>query len=97
MSKIAVIGGGSFGTVIANITALNGHSVSFWMRSEDMVAEVNSTHENSAYLPGYILHENVVATADMAEAVADSEVIFVAVPSKSFRRGTFYKLLHHGY
>lgn len=85
MSKIAVIGGGSFGTVIANITAQNGHQVMFWMRSEELVEEVNNQHENRQYLPGYLLEHNVVATDDMAAAVADCEVIFVAVPSSSFR------------
>ena len=85
MSKISVIGGGSFGTVIANIIALNGHDVGFWMRNESAVHEVNTRHENSEYLPGYKLNERVVATEDMATAVSGSEVIFVAVPSPSFR------------
>ena len=85
MSTISVIGGGSFGTVIANIIALNSHDVRFWMRSEEMVNEVNINHENSLYLPGYKLNERVVATNDMAAAVGGSEVIFVAVPSESFR------------
>ena len=55
------------------------------MRSEEMVNEVNINHENSLYLPGYKLNERVVATNDMAAAVGGSEVIFVAVPSESFR------------
>ncbi len=86
MSKISVIGGGSFGTVIANIIALNGHDVRFWMRSEELANEVNRSHENSQYLPGYPLDHLVVATHDMAIAVGGSEVIFVAVPSASFRQ-----------
>jgi len=85
VSRVAVIGGGSFGTVIANITAQNGHRVNFWMRSEELVDQVNELHENSQYLPGYKLNERVKATHDMAEAVSDCNVIFVAVPSTSFR------------
>ena len=85
MSIISVIGGGSFGTVIANIIALNGHDVRFWMRSEEMVSEINTVHENSQYLPGYKLNERVVATENMVTAVGSSEIIFVAVPSSSFR------------
>ena len=85
MSIISVIGGGSFGTVIANIIARNGHDVRFWMRSEEMVSEVNTVHENSQYLPGYKLNERVVATENMVTAVGSSEIIFVAVPSSSFR------------
>lgn len=85
MSTVSVLGGGSFGTVIANIIAENGYIVNFWMRSEALVAEVNQTHENSQYLPGYRLHDNVVAYHDMGKAVANAEVIFVAVPSAYFR------------
>ncbi len=79
------MGGGSFGTVIANIIAENGHTTEFWMRSAEVAAEVNRSRENAHYLPGYILNERVIATADMAEAVTGADVIFVAVPSKSFR------------
>lgn len=85
-SKVSVIGGGSFGTVLADIAAQNGHEVMFWMRSEEVVAEVNQKHENPQYLPGYKLNSKVVASTDMNAAVAGSEIIFVAVPSSSFRQ-----------
>ncbi|MFT4863372.1 MAG: glycerol-3-phosphate dehydrogenase (NAD(P)+) [Pseudohongiellaceae bacterium] len=84
-NKISVIGGGSFGTVIANIIANNGYDVSFWIRSQDQADEINNSHENSQYLPGYTLNDSVVATLDMAEAVNGSSIIFIAVPSMSFR------------
>jgi glycerol-3-phosphate dehydrogenase (NAD(P)+) len=85
-SKISVIGGGSFGTVIANITAENGYHVSFWMRNESQAEQLNLTRENSQYLPNYRLNERIVATSDMADAVKGSGLIFVAVPSLSFRQ-----------
>jgi glycerol-3-phosphate dehydrogenase (NAD(P)+) len=85
-SKISVIGGGSFGTVIANISAENGYDVSFWMRNKSQAEQVNRTRENSQYLPDYLLNERIVATSDMAAAVKDSGLIFVAVPSSSFRQ-----------
>jgi len=85
-SKISVIGGGSFGTVIANIAAENGYDVSFWMRNESQAEQVNLTRENSQYLPNYWLNEKIVATSDMAAAVKGSGLIFVAVPSSSFRQ-----------
>jgi glycerol-3-phosphate dehydrogenase (NAD(P)+) len=68
-NKISVIGGGSFGTVIANIIATNGFDVQFWMRSSEQVAQINSRHENSQYLPGYKLDKRVHATTNMAQAV----------------------------
>ncbi|MDB3908141.1 NAD(P)H-dependent glycerol-3-phosphate dehydrogenase [Gammaproteobacteria bacterium] len=84
--KVSVIGGGSFGTVIANITAENGRDVGFWMRSESQAQELNRLHENSQYLPDYRLNERIHATSDMAEAIKGSRLIFVAVPSSSFRQ-----------
>ena len=59
-----------------------------------MVSEVNTVHENSQYLPGYKLNNRVVATENMATAVGDSEVIFVAVPSSSFRGVVKNVVLH---
>ncbi len=82
---VSVLGGGSFGTVIANIIAGNGYKVSLWMRSAEQAAELNRQHENTLYLPGYKLHDNVHACHDMSLAVSGSEVIFVALPSDSFR------------
>lgn len=85
-NTISVIGGGSFGTVIANITAENGYDVNFWMRSESQASDLNKFHENPHYLPGYMLSDRIKATHDMALAVQDSSLIFVAVPSTSFRQ-----------
>ena len=86
VSTVTVLGGGSFGTVIANIIAENGNRVNFWMRSKELVDEVNRSHENPQYLPGYQLHENVVAFHDMGAAVSNSDIVFVAVPSAYFRQ-----------
>ena len=49
--KIAVLGGGSFGTAIANMVAVNNYSVTLWMRSEDSLKQIQETGENSNYLP----------------------------------------------
>jgi len=85
VKNVAVLGGGSFGSVIANIIALNGHKTLLWMRDSEQVTSLNTLHENVTYLPGYKLDENVVATDDLAAAVDDVDLIFVAVPSSSFR------------
>jgi len=85
VKNVAVLGGGSFGTVIANIIAYNGHTTLLWMRDAEQVASLNKLHENVNYLPGYKLHEDVVATDDLEAAVKDVDLIFVAVPSSSFR------------
>ena len=85
VKNVAVLGGGSFGTVIANIIAHNSHKTQLWMRDREQVDLLNKLHENTTYLPGYKIHEDVVATDDLAAAVSDVDLIFVAVPSSSFR------------
>lgn len=84
-SVVTVLGGGSFGTVIANIIANNGYLVKLWVRSEDLVSEINNDQLNNFYLPDYKLNKSILATLSMADAVSDTGLIFLAVPSSSFR------------
>ena len=84
-SRVAVLGGGSFGTAIANLIAENEHDVRLWLRNEERAAEINLQRVNSQYLPDLVLNERVSASTELAEAVKDAEYIFVAVPSKSIR------------
>ncbi|MCR8922929.1 NAD(P)H-dependent glycerol-3-phosphate dehydrogenase [Dasania sp. GY-MA-18] len=84
-SKVAVLGGGSFGTAIANIMANNGHSVCLWMRNDQRADEINQQHINRSYLPDYPLNEQLQASTDLAAAVQGCEIVFMAVPSSSSR------------
>lgn len=83
--RVAVLGGGSFGTAIANIIACNQHPTSLWMRSAEQAAEYEGARENTRYLPGYRLNDNLVITADLEAAVSVSDLVFVSIPSHSFR------------
>ncbi|NRB39092.1 MAG: NAD(P)-binding domain-containing protein, partial [Pseudomonadales bacterium] len=85
-SRVAVLGGGSFGTAIANLIAENEHDVRLWLRNEERAAEINLQRVNSQYLPDLVLNERVSASTELAEAVKGAEYIFVAVPSKSIRQ-----------
>ncbi|TXR53220.1 NAD(P)H-dependent glycerol-3-phosphate dehydrogenase [Reinekea thalattae] len=83
--KVTVLGGGSFGTAIANIAAINNHQVKLWMRSEKQAQDIIDNRENSRYLPGYQLHEQLQPSLDLKDAVSDADYVYVAVPSKAFR------------
>ncbi len=83
--QVAVLGGGSFGTAIANILAVNGHQTTLWLRNRERADEINTEHRNSAYLPDIGLSPNLLAETDLASAVAACTVVFVAVPSASCR------------
>ncbi|MGA0839711.1 MAG: NAD(P)H-dependent glycerol-3-phosphate dehydrogenase [Pseudomonadales bacterium] len=82
---IAILGGGNFGTAIANIIARNGFVTHLWMRDPTQVADCIETGENRRYLPGHRLEALVRPTADLAGALRSSELVFVTVPSQSFR------------
>lgn len=82
---VAVLGGGSFGTVIGNIIAGNGNRVRLWLRNSELADTINQQRQNLAYLPGYMLEPGLQATTSLEEALAGADILFVAVPSKSFR------------
>ena len=84
--KVAVLGGGSFGTVVANMMAANNHDVTLWMRSEAGAQAIVDSGENAAYLPGYRLHEDLAISTDLKQAVSGCDTVFFAVPSSAFRK-----------
>lgn len=83
--NIAVLGGGSFGTALADISATNGHWVKLWMRDAGQVRNINEDHVNNRYLPGFHIHPSVTADTDLTAVVSAADIVFIAIPSKSFR------------
>jgi len=82
--NISVLGGGSWGTVLANLAASNQHSVTLWMRDSSVIDEVNRNKRNSKYLPQLELEEGIKATDDIS-TIGNSELIIFCIPSDSFR------------
>ncbi len=83
--SISVLGGGSFGTALAEAIGRNNHSVTLWMRDQNVVDEIMQTHENTKYYPGYKLNSNIKPTTSVEEAIKSKELIFYSLPSKIFR------------
>ncbi len=83
--RVAVLGGGSFGTVLAHLIASNAHDVVLWMRDADQCRSMQDTHENVKYLPGYPLDHRLRYGSQLQEAVEDAELVFCAVPGKAVR------------
>jgi len=81
----AVVGGGAWGTAIADRLVRNGHVVRLWAREEDVVAAVNAEHVNPRFLPGIALHHGLIATSDMSVALRDAELVVYAAPSHVLR------------
>ncbi len=89
--NIAVLGGGSWGTALAAHLARGGHRPRLWMRDAARAHELNGTHASPRYLPGVELPADLVATADLQEAVAGADTLLVVVPSAFCR--DFYRRL----
>ncbi len=82
--NISVLGGGSWGTVLANLASCNQHNVTLWMRDSEVVEEVNKSKRNSKYLPELKLEGNINATDDIS-LIKNSEMVIFCIPSDSFR------------
>lgn len=82
--RVAVIGGGSWGTTVAHLCAKNAPTT-LWARRDDVAAEVRDEHTNSAYLPGFELTPTLHATSSMEEAVSAADVLVMGVPSHGMR------------
>jgi glycerol-3-phosphate dehydrogenase (NAD(P)+) len=82
--RVALLGGGSWGTTVASLVARNS-PVTLWARDGATVAEINAKHTNEKYLPGSILPAALRATDDIAEAVDSADVVIMGVPSQGFR------------
>ena len=85
MTKIAVMGAGSWGTTFAKVLADAENEVILWARREDVVEDINEHHRNGDYLPGIDLPVGLTATLDAGQALADAEQVYIAVPSSSLR------------
>src|SRR3954447_14934127 len=85
MSKVCVLGAGSWGTAFSLVLADAGNDVTLWARREEVCETINQRRENTDYLPGVELPTTVVATHDTEKALADADAAVFVVPSQTFR------------
>lgn len=98
MAKIGMIGAGSWGIALTVLLHNNGHDVTVWSALEDEINMLNREHEHKDKLPGVKLSEEIVFTTDLKSAMADKDLIVLAVPSP-FTRSTSQKMkeyIHNG-
>jgi glycerol-3-phosphate dehydrogenase (NAD(P)+) len=84
IKKVAVLGGGSFGTVLANIAASNGNNVALWVRDSEQALRINSEGANSIYHPELQLSPNIEASENLEDVVRGSDIVLIATPSIIF-------------
>ena len=86
MSRVAVVGAGSWGTAFTGLVAANASEVTLWCHSQEVADGVNERHRNPRYLTSFDMAPNVRATASLAEAVLGAEAVVLALPSTHLRR-----------
>jgi glycerol-3-phosphate dehydrogenase (NAD(P)+) len=83
--NIAVLGGGSFGTTLANVLASNNHNVSLWSNSQETVDEINNTHKNTQFLGDVLLEPNLKAFFDLKDVTKNVDYVLWAIPTQHIR------------
>lgn len=83
--RVAVLGGGSWGTTYAKILADAGCDVTLWARRQEIAQEINVAKRNSRYLSGINLPKQLKATHDLEEAVSGASQVYLAVPAQTLR------------
>jgi glycerol-3-phosphate dehydrogenase (NAD(P)+) len=86
--KIAVLGAGGWGTALARLLHLDGHSVTLWGHNPAHLLDLKTARENKRYLPGIALPESLFLEPDLSIASKDAEIILIALPSRAFREIT---------
>ncbi len=85
MSKISLLGAGSWGTALAILLSNNGHEVTLWSALKDEVDMLINNHEHMERLPGVKIPENINITLDLEAACKDKELIVFSVASPYVR------------
>jgi glycerol-3-phosphate dehydrogenase (NAD(P)+) len=84
MRRIGVVGGGAWGTALANAAAAAGHDVTLWLRDPEAAARLQDTRENARYLPGVPLHARIAVTA-AATDLAEAGTVLMVTPAQTLR------------
>ncbi len=83
--SIAILGAGAWGTALAIQFARNGLDVRLWGHKPDHVERLRELHENSDFLPGFSLADNIDPRVSLKHAIDGARFLLIAVPSHGFR------------
>lgn len=86
VQNVGVIGAGSWGTALAFLLADKGYDVTLWAYEAEVVAAINMKHENTTFLPGITLPDNLRASGSLEETCSDKDLIVAVTPSHVTRQ-----------
>ncbi|MCI6809554.1 MAG: NAD(P)-dependent glycerol-3-phosphate dehydrogenase [Spirochaetia bacterium] len=79
--NVGIIGGGAWGTGMAQALARGNHKVQIWALEDEVVESINKEHENKKFLPGYKLSDSITCSKDIVEVATGKEFLIIASPS----------------
>jgi glycerol-3-phosphate dehydrogenase (NAD(P)+) len=85
MTRVAIMGSGSWGTAFGMVLADAGSDVVIWGRDPSIARDINTHHRNDAYQPGIDLPERISATTTPTEATEGASLVVLAVPAQVLR------------
>ncbi len=96
MKRIAILGGGSWGTALAIVLSRSHrpHEISLWVRDAALAESIRLGRENKLYLPGHKVPERVRVTHDAGAALENTEVVIGAIPA-AYARGVYARVFPH--
>lgn len=84
LERVAIIGGGAWGTALAQVAATDGQPALLWAREPEVVDSINGAHENALFLPGQKLDPAIRATGNLKD-IADCGAWLVVTPAQHMR------------
>ncbi|MDH3973274.1 MAG: NAD(P)H-dependent glycerol-3-phosphate dehydrogenase [Deltaproteobacteria bacterium] len=79
--RIGVVGGGSWGTTLANLLSNKGYDVTFWVYEEDLCRTINESHENTLYLKDITLSNELRASNSISQVIEEKDLLLFVTPS----------------
>jgi glycerol-3-phosphate dehydrogenase (NAD(P)+) len=86
IGRIALVGGGSWGTALANLLGENGYDVDLWVYEKEVKEQILQKRENSTFLPGCTLSRNIIPSNDLASVVEGKQMVVMVTPSHLTRK-----------
>ncbi|HEY2844785.1 MAG TPA: glycerol-3-phosphate dehydrogenase, partial [Bryobacteraceae bacterium] len=92
--KLAIVGGGSWGTALAMVLAPRAESLRLWVYESDLAARMAGSRENDIFLPGFRLADEVQIVPDLPVAIEGADIVLGVIPSQH-ARGIYAAMLPH--
>jgi len=86
--NICVVGAGSWGTTLAILLSENNHNVALWAWPEEQASQMERSRENKEFLPGVDIPQRIKISGDIAQSVAEADIVVVSVPTHALRAVT---------